>query len=75
MGSLWCDMTSVVSQNLIQLSCERSPSEARAAECNGHDYSNTTVKILNTNCSLIKFCVFDSVSKRWVKISSYFYIN
>jgi len=40
-----------------------SLSDARAAERNEYDYPNGKVKILNTNCSLIKFCVFDPVSK------------
>lgn len=61
MGSLWSDMTSVVSHNSSALV---SPlSDARAAERNEYDYPNGKVKILNTNCSLIKFCVFDPVSE------------
>ena len=46
MGSLWCDMTSVVSQNLF---CERSPSEARATERNGHDYCTAPQMIPTAN--------------------------
>lgn len=56
MGCLWCDMTSVVSQKTLTWAAERN------------ELSNGNVKILKTNCSLIKFCVYDSVSQqRWVK--------
>lgn len=67
MGSLWSDMTSVVSHNSSAL--VSSLSDARAAERNEYDYPNGKVKILNTNCSLIKFCVFDPVSKGGLKYS------